>query len=64
MPAAEAKVVEPRPSSADSAAGAERLVPYVNMAAQWAEERSELLPVIEKVLAEGHWVGGPVIEII
>lgn len=62
MPAAEAKVVEPRPSSADSVEGAERLVPYVNMAAQWAEERDELLPIVERVLAEGHWVGGSEIE--
>ncbi len=43
------------PSSGDPAA---REVPYVNMAAQWAEEREELLPIIERVLAEGHWVGG------
>lgn len=62
MPAAEAKVVEPRPSSADSVEGAERHVPYVNMAAQWAEERDELLPIVERVLAEGHWVGGPETE--
>ncbi|MDX1575959.1 MAG: aminotransferase class I/II-fold pyridoxal phosphate-dependent enzyme, partial [Kiloniellales bacterium] len=54
--------MEPGPSSADSSSGAERLVPYVNMAAQWAEEREALLPILEKVLAEGHWVGGPDIE--
>jgi dTDP-4-amino-4,6-dideoxygalactose transaminase len=35
-----------------------REVPYVNMAAQWLEERDELLPVIEEVLAGGQWVGG------
>lgn len=35
-----------------------REIPYVNMAGQWAEERDELLPIIEKVLADGHWVGG------
>jgi dTDP-4-amino-4,6-dideoxygalactose transaminase len=62
MPAAEAKVVDPRPSSADSIEGAERHVPYVNMAVQWAEERDELLPIVERVLAEGHWVGGSEIE--
>ncbi len=37
---------------------AKREVPYVNMAGQWREERDELLPIIEEVLAEGHWVGG------
>jgi dTDP-4-amino-4,6-dideoxygalactose transaminase len=46
------------PSSGQSAARADREVPYVNMAAQWAEERDALLPIIERVLAEGHWVGG------
>lgn len=59
MPAAEPKIVEPSPASD---AVARRQVPYVNMAAQWAEERAALLPVVEKVLAEGHWVGGPEIE--
>ena len=29
------------------------------MAAQWAEERDELLPIVEQVLASGQWVGGP-----
>jgi dTDP-4-amino-4,6-dideoxygalactose transaminase len=46
------------PSSGQSAARADREVPYVNMAAQWAEERDALLPIVERVLAEGHWVGG------
>ncbi len=46
------------PSSGERAA---REVPYVNMAAQWAEERDALLPIIEQVLAAGHWVGGTVI---
>jgi dTDP-4-amino-4,6-dideoxygalactose transaminase len=32
------------------------------MAAQWAEERDALLPIIEEVLAEGHWVGGTAID--
>jgi dTDP-4-amino-4,6-dideoxygalactose transaminase len=32
------------------------------MAAQWAEERQALLPIIERVLAEGHWVGGAEID--
>jgi dTDP-4-amino-4,6-dideoxygalactose transaminase len=55
MSAAEPKVMDRSPSSGQSAA---REVPYVNMAAQWAEERDALLPIIEQVLAEGHWVGG------
>lgn len=38
-----------------------REIPYVNMAGQWAEEREELLPIIEKVLEDGHWVGGTAI---
>jgi len=59
MPAAEAKIADPQ---ATGEARPARQVPYVNMAAQWAEERDALLPVIEKVLAGGHWVGGPVVE--
>ena len=61
MPAAEPKIVDQSPSSGERVAGsecAERNVPYVNMAAQWAEEREALLPIVERVLAEGHWVGG------
>jgi dTDP-4-amino-4,6-dideoxygalactose transaminase len=58
MPAAEPKVVDRTASGGESAA---RQVPYVDMAAQWAEEREALLPVIERALAEGHWVGGPAI---
>ena len=37
-------------------------VPYVNLAAQYAAERESLLPAIDKVLASGQWVGGPMIE--
>ncbi len=58
MPAAEPKIVDQSPSSGARVVGAERNVPYVNMAAQWAEEREALLPIVERVLAEGHWVGG------
>ena len=56
MPAAEPEPRDPTPSRPVSAP---REVPYVNMAAQWAEERDQLLPIIEQALAEGHWVGGP-----
>ena len=37
-------------------------VPFVNLAAQYAAERESLLPVIDKVLASGQWVGGTMIE--
>ena len=33
-------------------------IPYVNISAQWREEKEELLPIIEKVLASGQYVGG------
>jgi dTDP-4-amino-4,6-dideoxygalactose transaminase len=59
MPVAEPEVMDEGPARGASAA---REVPYVNMAAQWAEERQALLPIIERVLAEGHWVGGAEID--
>ena len=33
-------------------------IPYVNMKAQWQEERNELLPIIDKILSIGQYVGG------
>ena len=33
-------------------------IPYVNISAQWCEEKEELLPIVEKVLASGQYVGG------
>ena len=33
-------------------------IPYVNLAQQWAEERDEILPLLEEVLASGMYVGG------
>lgn len=33
-------------------------MPYVDLAAQWAEERDALLPIVERSLAGGQWVGG------
>lgn len=39
-----------------------RQVPFVNLAAQFAEERDELMPRIEAVLASGMLVGGPEVE--
>ena len=37
-------------------------IPYVDLAAQYAEERAQLLPIIDSVLASGGYVGGDVIE--
>jgi dTDP-4-amino-4,6-dideoxygalactose transaminase len=37
-------------------------IPYVNLAAQFAEEKAELMPRIEAVLGGGMHVGGPEIE--
>lgn len=37
-------------------------IPYVDLAAQYAEERAQLLPIIEKVLASGDYIGGDIIE--
>ncbi len=39
-----------------------RVVPYVDLAAQFREERAELMPLVEAALAGGHYVGGPAIE--
>jgi dTDP-4-amino-4,6-dideoxygalactose transaminase len=33
-------------------------IPYVNLQAQWKEEKDDLLPIIEKVLSSGQYVGG------
>lgn len=37
-------------------------IPYVNMKAQWQEERNELLPIIDKILSSGQYVGGTEID--
>ncbi len=39
-----------------------KAIPYVNLAAQWSEERNILLPIIENVMASGQYVGGKQIE--
>ena len=31
-------------------------IPYVNLKAQWETEKSELMPIIESVLASGNYV--------
>lgn len=33
-------------------------IPYVNLQAQWQEDQDDLLPIIEKVLSSGQYVGG------
>lgn len=37
-------------------------IPYVNLVAQWENERDELLPIIDRVLASGQYIGGPIVE--
>ena len=40
-----------------------RQISYVDLAAQFAEERDAILALTEKVYAGGFWVGGPEVEI-
>ena len=37
-------------------------VPYVNLAAQWEQEREQLLPIIDRILSSGAYIGGESIE--
>ncbi len=37
-------------------------VPYVNLVKQWASERDELLPIIDKVMGSGQYIGGQSVE--
>jgi dTDP-4-amino-4,6-dideoxygalactose transaminase len=39
-----------------------RRIPFVDLKAQFAEEREALMPVIEATLAGGAWVGGEAVE--
>lgn len=39
-----------------------KVIPYVNLSAQWNEEKEELLPIVEEVLAMGGYVGGEKVE--
>ncbi len=43
-------------------AGERRKVPYVDLAAQYREERDELLPIVDRVLSDGIFVGGQAID--
>ncbi|MDA8855483.1 DegT/DnrJ/EryC1/StrS family aminotransferase, partial [Candidatus Pseudothioglobus singularis] len=38
-------------------------IPYVDLKNQWKEERDELLPIIDRVLSSGRYVGGEEVEI-
>ncbi len=49
-------------STASGKAESRREVPYVNIGAQYAEERDALLPLIDALLKSGQYVGGEVIE--
>jgi len=37
-------------------------VSYVNLSAQWAAERAELLPIIDEVMSSGQYIGGKYVE--
>ena len=38
-------------------------IPYVNLAAQWQDEKQELLPIIETVMSSGQYVGGEAVQL-
>jgi len=38
-------------------------IPYVNLAAQWQDEKQELLPIIETVMSSGLYVGGEAVQL-
>lgn len=38
-------------------------ITYVDIAAQWRDERKDLSPIIDRVLAAGHYVGGAEVEL-
>ena len=33
-------------------------IPYVNLVAQWEQERDELLPLIDRAMSSGQYIGG------
>ena len=37
-------------------------VPYVDLAAQWHDEKKDLLPIIESIMSSGKYVGGEAVE--
>ena len=39
-----------------------RQVPYVNFPAQFAEEKTDLMAIVEQVMSKGMFIGGPETE--
>ena len=37
-------------------------ITYVNLGAQWQDDRDELLPIIDTVLGSGQYVGGDEVD--
>ena len=37
-------------------------IPYVNLSAQWQDDRLELLPIVDNVLGSGQYVGGDEVD--
>jgi len=37
-------------------------IPYVNLVAQWEQERDELLPLIDGAMSSGQYIGGKAVE--
>ena len=37
-------------------------IPYINLVAQWQDEKDDLLPIIESVMSSGQFVGGEAVE--
>jgi dTDP-4-amino-4,6-dideoxygalactose transaminase len=37
-------------------------IPYVNLVAQWQDEKDDLLPIIEKILASGQYISTSVVD--
>ncbi len=37
-------------------------IPYVNLSTQWKDEKEELLPIIENILASGQYIASSVVE--
>ena len=37
-------------------------VPYINLGAQWQDDRDKLLPILDKVLSSGQYVGGDEVD--
>src|SRR5258708_2929893 len=51
-----------RPDRPAMSAPSPQPVPYVDLGAQYAEERDELLPLVDRMLASGAYVGGAAMD--